>query len=271
MKITLHSAYNNFTTGQEPKYIKWTDGQQLIHCYVNEYVKKINVPVYQSIAIIIEPRSILPDVYTWIEKYYYRYKYIFTHDAELLKKENAHILTFGGVWDWSDVRKTKDFSMISSNKKMCPLHIERMNLARKLEGKVDCFGTYKGKWISTYDAHAEYRFAVVIENYINDYWFTEKICNCFAAKTVPIYYGAKQIGSYFDADGIIQADIKDIPKIINEMDPEAEYEKRLTAINNNYEIVKNYQCFEDTFYRQYQALLEGMEHDIINHYSGIQC
>jgi len=33
--------------------------------------------------------------------------------------------------------------------------------------------------------------------------FTEKITDCFMTGTIPIYYGIKNIGDYFNTDGII--------------------------------------------------------------------
>lgn len=258
MKIELHSIYDNFTTNQKPKYIQWVRDTQRIVCYANEEVMTINTPKEKSIAILIEPRSILPGAYNWIEKNHQRFRYIFTHDDRLLELDNARVMHFGGVWGYADEIKTKDISMISSNKTMCPLHIARKGLAKRLENRIDCFGTFNGEWVSTYKAHAEYRFAVVIENYIDDWWFTEKICNCFSHKTIPIYYGARKISSIFNADGIIEADIKDIPYIVENLNAEEEYNKRKCAVQDNYLRVRDYECFEDTLYRMYWKSLEGL-------------
>lgn len=259
MKINLRSQYDQFTAGRKPQYFEWSREPQRITCYINEYARTVDTPAETSIAIIIEPRSILPEIYPWIENNAHRFKYIFTHDDTLLKAlPNTKVLLFGGVWDSAPEEKTKNVSMISSNKRMCPLHIDRTNLAIQLEGKIDTYGTYKGNFVSTRDAHGPYRFAVVVENYRNDFWFTEKICNCFACKTIPVYYGAKKISDYFNPAGIIEVDhLEDIPLIVDILN-EAEYNKRLAAVEDNYERVKKYYCFEDWFYMTYKDLLEAI-------------
>ena len=80
-----------------------------------------------------------------------------------------------------------------------------MNLAYYLMNHgIDCMGNFNGgNKVDTKTIYAPYIFSVVVENYIDDYWFSEKICNCFANKCVPIYIGANKINELFDAHGII--------------------------------------------------------------------
>lgn len=257
MKIRLRSQYDHFTVGQTPKYIEWSqDGE--VNCYANEFVKTVDTPKEKSIALLIEPRSLYGGVYDWMEVNYAKFKYVFTHDSILLSKlPNAKLILFGGVWASDPQEKTKNISMISSDKHLCPLHDIRYNLCRQLERYIDCYG-YNGHRIDTISAHAPYRYAVVIENYIDDYWFTEKICNCFANKTIPIYVGARNIEKYFNADGIIQVVPEDIKDVVKSLKPEEEYNKHLEAIEDNFQRVKKYYCFEDWFYLTYKDLLEGI-------------
>lgn len=257
MKITLHSEYDHFTISQKPKFIEWTTEPTGIDCYVNEWVKDVSTPPEQSIALLIEPRSLYGEVYDWMMHNYFRFKYIFTHDSELLKLPNSKLILFGGVWASDPQEKTKNISMISSTKELCPLHTVRLNLCRRLDSKIDCYG-YNGHRIDTISAHAPYRFAVVIENYIDDYWFTEKICNCFANKTIPIYYGARKITEFFNPNGIIQAVPEEIPTLIDVMDCEKTYNEHIEAVEDNFNRVKDYYCFEDWFYKKYKDLLEGI-------------
>ena len=57
--------------------------------------------------------------------------------------------------------------------------------------------------------------------------------NCFSTKTVPIYYGATKILDIFNPDGIIFVDNwKDIPQIVDNLDIDTEYTKRLEAIRD---------------------------------------
>ena len=47
-------------------------------------------------------------------------------------------------------------------------------------------------------ALAPFRYSVVIENCIEPQYFTEKISNCLACKTIPIYWGHESGKQYFD-------------------------------------------------------------------------
>lgn len=260
MKIRLYALYDNFTLDIKPKYIEWVKEDCGISIYTDEFIKTNDIDK-NAMALLIEPRSIQPAIYEYIKENYTKFKYVFTHDDILLNAlPNAKKIVFGGIYDTSNSKKTKQISMVSSDKQMCELHIQRLKLIRELADnpKVDCLGTWNGgKYVSTKEAHKEYRFAIVIENYISDYWFTEKICNCFANKCIPIYLGARKINEYFNADGIIQANsIDDIKSIILNLDCDTEYEKRINAVNENYERVKKYRCFEDWFYNEYKELLK---------------
>jgi hypothetical protein len=64
----------------------------------------------------------------------------------------------------------------------------------------------------------DYRFSFAIENCCYDYYFTEKLLDCFLTGTVPIYIGCERIGDIFNSDGIIFLDDKiDIAKFNKEL------------------------------------------------------
>ena len=50
------------------------------------------------------------------------------------------------------------------------------------------------------------QFHIAIENCRSRYYFTEKLLDCFLTDTVPIYWGCRNVGDYFDARGIIQVE-----------------------------------------------------------------
>ncbi|MDE7247352.1 MAG: hypothetical protein K2N43_05655, partial [Lachnospiraceae bacterium] len=99
----------------------------------------------------------------------------------------------------------------------------------------------------------DYRYSIIIENDISDYFFTEKITNCFASQTIPIYLGARKIDRYFDADGIIAvtekqlANIEDVLKTCTREN----YEARVQAVLRNYERVREYVNMQDYLYEHY--------------------
>ena len=88
---------------------------------------------------------------------------------------------------------------------------------------------------------------------ITPYFFTEKITNCFAAMTVPIYLGATKIHEFFNVDGIIQIalqDVDNIEKIIAQCSV-YDYEQRLPAIKDNYEKALRFRNINNYLYESF--------------------
>ena len=88
----------------------------------------------------------------------------------------------------------------------------------------------------------KYRYSIAVENLVSPFYFTEKILDCFAAQTIPIYIGATEIGQFFNPDGIIQTSVEDfnhIEDILAKCTVE-EYERRLPAVMENFYRVQKY-------------------------------
>ncbi len=112
--------------------------------------------------------------------------------------------------------KEKIVSFITSNRTFLPGHQNRLHWMRELQALYGDHIDFYGKGIRQIDDKAEallpYRFAICIENScVDDYW-TEKIADAILAYSIPIYYGCKNISSYFPADAMIAIDIKDKQK-----------------------------------------------------------
>lgn len=246
------------------------DSNSEIKCVVDANMfSSLNYNPEKQVLLLIEPRSIQPNVYNELEqrKLWKKYKYVFTHDSKLLSTlPNAKPIIWGGVWcRCENPNKTKLISMVSSNKEMCELHKQRKKVARKYKNKIDVFGTIDGgEFTDPIDTLQNYKYSVVIENYIDNLWFTEKILNCFATKTIPIYYGARKIDEYFDKGGIIICNnISDLETHIDyilEHEDRAEqlYNEAKECLDTNYELSKKYNNFEEWFYRTYENEIEGM-------------
>ena len=148
--------------------------------------------------------------------------------------------------------------MVSSTKQMCPLHIFRFQLANYLKETTDLVTTTVGCASPSgddkiYHSLHDYRYNIVIENYIDKWYFTEKLLNCFATGTIPIYIGATELDKYFDTDGVININGKDeqeILEIISELTPKY-YESKMSSILHNYESVKKFRTIEDYMYLNY--------------------
>ena len=74
---------------------------------------------------------------------------------------------------------------------------------------------------SKLEALSDYCFSVTMENSCEDYYFTEKIIDCFFADTVPIYWGCPSIAEFFDYRGmIIFKNLDDLHSLLNELSHE---------------------------------------------------
>ena len=258
MNIKLYSYYDHF-----PNH-KPVANEPCVEMYNDEFVYKAPVG---SCALLIEPRSIQSKAYEWMEQNWKRFKYVFTHDSRLLQIcDNAKLILWGwgnaNYMSFSEVPKTKNISIVSSDKELCELHKARKELAVLYDGWgiVDCYGTFNGgKFAEVEDYMKDYRYSIIIENYIDDYWFTEKILNCFANKVVPIYVGAKKIGQFFNNKSILNYDnidgVKDCVRVLQGNYGPYWYKSRLSAIEDNYKRVKLFPAFEDWFYGKYGELL----------------
>ena len=257
LRIKMHAAYDHF-----PEHNP-ISGQPFIHCYADGHIPKCVAPD-KNIAMLLEPRSMIGEYYDYVEKHYNYFDYIFTHDSKLLQLPNARFLNWGDVWSTSDSVKDRGISLIASWKNWCPLHDARIELAKFFLGKpeVDVYGSFlcKDAWVNTEQAHEHYKFAIVIENDIDEYWYTEKILNCFSNRVVPIYVGATRIGDIFNADGIIQVhNWRMIPEIVRTLDIDTEYTKRQQAIEDNFNRVKAYSVnWKHRFFGDYERMLEDL-------------
>ena len=234
--------------------------------FVNTYQDNACIGQMEGIAFLFEPRSMIGDAYAYVEKYPDNFDLIFTHDSKILQNDNAYFFNWANVWYTSDSPKTKGISLVSSWKDWCPLHKARLSLAKlfDMSKKVDVYGTWNEYGnpelkVPVKDYLENYKFSIVIENDIDDLWFTEKILNCFSTKTVPIYVGARNIGDIFNADGIIQVnDWMEIPEIVNNLDLDS-YGSYLPYINDNFERVKEYTIpWDERFFKAYTDVIEGV-------------
>jgi hypothetical protein len=81
-------------------------------------------------------------------------------------------------------------------------------------------------------------FHVAVENSTHKNYFTDKIIDCFCTKTLPIYWGAPNMGDFYDDRGIIYFNNEqELVDIVNNLTPN-DYYSRLEYINNNYELAK---------------------------------
>lgn len=261
IKLKMHSMYDHFPDHNP------TAGEPYIDCYNDNFVQECKGPG-KNIALMLEPRSMIGSAYDYVYEHETYFKYIFTHDSKLLTLPQSRLFTWGDVWLQTDSTKDKGISLITSYKNWCPLHNARLELANyyKDRPEVDVF---YGDWnnpkipsVETADYLEHYKFSIIIENDVDEFWYTEKILNCFATKTIPIYLGATKINEIFDGRGILQVkdwqEVKDVVSFIKD-NLDWNYGLFKRHIDNNYELVKPYKVkWKERFFRDYGDLLEGM-------------
>jgi hypothetical protein len=177
------------------------------------------------------------------------YELIFTYNESLLSLHSKFKwVPAMGSWIKSPSvhEKTKLISMITSNKQMTPQQIFRCNYAESVRNTIDVFGRGFFPIENKEDALNDYMFSICVENDTRDTYFTEKILDCFATGTIPVYKGTKNILNHFNPDGILFLDDISLNDLTKEL-----YVSKINAINDNFERVKSYICPENFIYINY--------------------
>ena len=261
IKIKMYAMYDHFPDHNP------VEGEPYIECYSDTFVNMCKGPG-NNIALLLEPKSMIGPAYDWVEEHESYFRYIFTHDSRLLRLPQARMLNWADVWLTTDSPKTKGISLVTSPKDWCPLHHARLELYNYFKdfGGVDVF---YGDWnnpdienIKPQDYLEHYKFSIIIENDIDDFWFTEKILNCFATKTIPIYVGAGRIEEIFNPAGILQVrNYKEIPWLVEGLNLDLTYNMHREAIEDNFKRVEPWKTpWKERFFRKYGDLLEDMIH-----------
>jgi hypothetical protein len=134
--------------------------------------------------------------------------------------------------------------MIASNKLMCEGHRKRLEWVDRLKDQVDFFGRGFNEISIKEEGLCDYMFSIAIENAEYETYFTEKLLDCFATGTIPVYLGAPNIGDYFNKDGIIN--------LSEQFDVSDEiYYNKMDAIKDNLERVKKMEVLEDFIWENY--------------------
>ena len=153
---------------------------------------------------------------------------------------NGRRLIYGEAWVKATPtlgrEKSRMLSLIASKKRRLKGHRLRHRVVKALRRagiEADIMGRgYRGIEDKA-EGLAPYRYSIVIENSREAGYITEKLIDAFLTRTVPIYWGAPDIGDFFDGAGMIvcrnRAEIMDAAANLSV----ADYEKRRDAIEAN--------------------------------------
>lgn len=276
--LCQHTPYT-LVLGQYPEKVLW-DRNNVglpIHFYSHEsiWVEEKNY-AKKKFALLFESESIRESDFVKAKNDVSKMKEfnkIFTFSEQILNQyENAAFLPASGLWYGTDInggewdeklyeQKEKNISVVASNKQHSSYHKLRVQIAKDAMelGMADGYGAFCGNRINKKaDALTPYRYSIVVENDVNAYYFTEKILDCFASMTIPIYVGATKINQFFNDEGIIvlkKEQYQDIGSVLKECTKE-NYENRLDAIKDNWNRVKEYRCIEDYMMTHYAEEFE---------------
>jgi hypothetical protein len=142
-------------------------------------------------------------------------------------------------------KKNKTISIIASFKRQTEGHRLRHNVIHAFNDKMDVYGNGYRAIENKLTGLSDYRFSIVIENTKQNFYFTEKLLDCFVTGTVPIYWGCPSIDKFFDKNGIISFNnMDDLNDILNNITEET-YLKMIKSVENNFNISMKYKTAED--------------------------
>ena len=213
-------------------------------------VDQVDSPV--KVAWLIEPYDLIPYMYDQIKTIEDKFDFVFTYEETLLKHNpdiyKLHPCDCSGIEFHSHKlhEKTKLVSMIYSEKTWLFGHRLRHIIAKTLipqmgYDKIDFFGRATPNPLELKSEGTNpYMFQIAIENAQRRFYFADKIYDCFVTGTVPIYWGAPNIGDFFDMRGILTFNHpNELKEILESLSPE-KYESMLDGVKENFERVKKY-------------------------------
>lgn len=142
----------------------------------------------------------------------------------LFQKDGGRIVTMNREnIEMTSPKKTKLISVITSKKAFTRGHLERQRFVNKLMeyygDEIDVFGRGYNDFGDKWDVLAPYKYHIVIENTECDYYWTEKLSDCFLTGTYPFYHGCTNIAEYFPKGSYTPINIRnfeDVVKVIEE-------------------------------------------------------
>lgn len=246
-------------------YCKWDlKSKFLYHKQIEIYVDRMPSTVKKDdvvrIIILQEPHSI-SNLVPKILRNDDLYDYVFTYYEPLLSNKKAVLFIGISCWVHDYIFPQKEFGVSTVVGGKSGKNLEGHWIRRDLWSRRGEIKTPTKFYLSShcvirgedYGSNLVLRdkkeplfdtmFSISIENTKMTNVFSEKLIDCLRTKTVPIYYGAPNIGDYFDINGILVADsTQRIIDIANGLTPDL-YFKMQDSIEANYVRPEEYVYF----------------------------
>jgi len=261
----------------KPKNFDWSQESGNFDVHIDNgllYSPDLIISKKKRYGWICESKDIIPQVYNFIihnhnilfNNYYNK---IFTCDRSLISLNSNFSFVSNGsnypwlkkeMWSTYTEQKIKLCSMFASPKLATQGHIYRHEVALIAINKgYDVYGGAHGSkrtvldprnpWNTKLEGMAPYMFNIVIENSLYDDYYTEKLTDCFASGTIPVYYGTDNIPSIFDKTGIITLEKGKEKQILNSLSKELWLSKQ-EAIKNNLEALNKLKLADDILFEK---------------------
>lgn len=183
-----------------------------------------------------------------------------TYDDDVLKNcKNSYLLPHGTAWvcDYNLGVKKFQVSHLTGHKNITTGH----KLRQKIHYKQEKIVTAKDFYISQYGGVENFagnkvlagkkeplfdsQFHICVENSQQKNYFTEKLIDCFVTKTIPIYFGAPNIDSFFEINGMLIVNNADEIIIACNSLTEEVYNNKIEYIEKNFELSQKYIAITD--------------------------
>jgi hypothetical protein len=284
--------FTNFRSENDPDYdgIKEICKDKPItffYDYVPQNIEQLQINPYNFIWLV-EPDEFF-GIHTWVLNNHQLFTGILTWNDRILENcPNAILFPFnvdgGGMYEVTDEgfeeftkqkEKNKKFevSFLSGAKTLVEGHKfrqeiykigDQINIPKKWFHTLEDFdkdnfakggvGRPDRIWGAKQKCFNESMFHIGVENVWHNNWYTEKIADSFATKTIPIYKGCPNLGELgYDERGILRFDTtSELISLINSLTPDM-YEKMKPYIEHNYNEVKKNRTrpLLDSFFKEF--------------------
>lgn len=263
--ITLNLFDNTFrhavcsVAGKTPRSMRYERDQMAwagVTLFVDGYLHLPVVDEVESrykVGWLHEPPCLHPENYRDIPAH--KFDMILTYDPGLLAGGSPfRFAPYGGVWlphvEWGLRPKPELVSMLVGDKTATEGHRLRRRVADRLEATpVDFYGS-RGTpvgygWKPRLRTLADYAFSLIVEPCRIDNLFTAWLLDCFAAGTVPVYWGCPNLAEFFDARGVLAFETEDEAlEVVDGLDFDL-YRSLLPYAAANLRAVYEYEITED--------------------------
>lgn len=236
---SLNNIHLNFSKNNDGIYgdVQWF-GCEANDCDV-DYIIMVEEYVYEDKQALCDPKKLwylCGEVYTYPAKpIFHRPEFEKTLSYVGDKIPKGEFLLFPTPTWFDNISRTylenrkiqpkpKKLGWITSNKCFSFGHKKRMQMILKLKkaGIVDLYGSGFEYVETKIDCLEQYKYTISMENNINEKnWITEKLSDCFMARTLPFYFGTDEVLKYFPEKSMIRFDpddkflVEKITEIIN--------------------------------------------------------